>query len=129
MTRPPAAPLASPRWTRAELADARGQSIEEFRRVRLEEPLADYLEMLDRYRGVFEDLLERTGDLSRLEPQALAVLTGKTSFDAFRYLMGPPISTDDLMTLAEVPRISPRSLRADPDAVRRLVRVVLNGLD
>jgi hypothetical protein len=126
---PPSPPLTPPRWTPEQLEAARLRAIEEFRRLRLEEPLDDYLEVFDRYRVVFKDLLELTADVTQLEAHALTIMTDRASFIGFRYLAGPPISTDDLKTVAEVPRFSRRRLEADGAAMRRLVQVVVTGLD
>jgi hypothetical protein len=74
-------------------------AIAAFRRERLEEPLEQYLEAFDRYRRVVEDLLTATGDLARLDDTALAVLIDRRLAEAFRYLTGPIVSTDDLETI------------------------------
>jgi hypothetical protein len=95
----------------------------------MQEPLEAYLVALETYQGNFEDLLERTVDLTDLDSPALAVLTDPELLNAFRYLAGPPISTDDLKTLADAPSLSPRRLRRHPDLVRRIVEIILTGMD
>ncbi len=45
-----------------------------------------------------------------------------------RYLTGPPISSDDLMVVAEATLTSKRIL-SDPAMVDRLIQVILDGLD
>ncbi len=94
----------------------------------MQEPLEAYLDAFDRYQGVVEDLLESTVDLSELSESALVVLTDEKLLEAFRYLSGPPISFDDLKTLAESP-ISPARLKADPQLVQRIIDTVRSGLD
>jgi hypothetical protein len=92
------------------------------------EPLEAYLEAFDDYLGVVEDLLETTVDLTDLDSTALQVLTDPKLLEAFRYIAGPPISTDDLQTVAEA-ALSASRLRTDAEMVRRIVQVVLAGLD
>ncbi len=121
--------IEPPVWSGEQLEAGRKVGIAEFRRVRFEEPLEDYLEAFELYLGTADELLEATVDLSDLENQALGILSQKSSFLAFRYLAGPPISLDDLKTLAEADSLRPSVLRRDPALVRRLVETVLIGLD
>jgi hypothetical protein len=121
--------IEAPRWTREQLEAGRSRAIEIFRQTRMEEPLEEYLEVFDEYQGRVEELLETTVDLSTLDDNALEVLTDPNLREAFRYLAGPPISLDDLKTLADVKSITPRQLRANPDFARRLVETVRIGLD
>ncbi|HEU0078341.1 MAG TPA: XamI family restriction endonuclease [Longimicrobiaceae bacterium] len=95
----------------------------------MEEPLEDYLEAFEEYMGVTEDLLETTVDLTDLEGQALHILSDQGLTEAFRYLSGPPISLDDLKTLASAPSLHRKHLEKDPSLVRRIVQTVLIGLD
>ena len=69
----------------------------------MQEPLEQYLQAFDHYRGAVEDLLEVTVDLTVIDSPALDILTDPSLLTALRYLAGPPISEDDLKTLAEVP--------------------------
>jgi XamI restriction endonuclease len=121
--------IEPPRWSEQQLEDGRKTAIEMFRRERLEEPLEDYLEAFDDYQGRIEDLLETTVDLTDLDESALELLTDAKLQEAFRYLAGPPISKDDLKTVAEAPSLNAGRLRNDLDTVRRIVEVVLQGLD
>jgi hypothetical protein len=120
--------IERPRWSEEELETSRKQSIEIFRIQRMAEPLEAYLEAFDDYLGVVEDLLETTVDLTDLDSTALDVLTDPKLLEAFRYIAGPPISTDDLQTVAEA-ALSASRLRTDAEMVRRIVQVVLAGLD
>ena|SRR5579863_7410895 len=120
--------ISSPKWTSEQLDAERNRAREIFRQERMQEPLEQYLETFEHYQGVVEDLLETTIDLSNLNETALDVLTNEDSLCAFRYLAGPPISTDDLMVLAEA-KLSHKQLRKNADMVQRLVEVVLAGLD
>lgn len=121
--------ISRPVYSQEELESWRLQAIEEFRRDRMEEPLEDYLEAFDEYMGATEELLEATVDLSDLEGQALHVLSDPGLTEALRYLAGPPISLDDLKTLASAPSLNVRRLKNDPSLVRRIVQTVLIGLD
>lgn len=120
--------IATRRWTEEELDAERARSREIFRQERMQEPLEQYLEKFDHFQGVVEDLLEATIDLSKLSDTALDVLTDDDLLYAFRYLSGPPISTDDLKVLAEA-KLSSKQLRKNADMVQRLVEVVRAGLD
>jgi hypothetical protein len=121
--------ISPPVWTSEELDAARLHAIETFRKERLEEPLEAYLEAFDQYSGVIEDLLESTVDLSRLDDAALDVLTNDGLLEALRYLPGPPISTDDLRTVAGAASLNKNALRSDPALVQRVIEVIRVALD
>lgn len=117
-----------PIWTDDELEIQRRIAIEQFRHVRMGEPLEDYLSHFEVARSAYEDLLELTVDLSQLGDQAVDALTNPDLLEAVRYLAGPPISADDLKTLTDA-SLAPSRLRADPDMARSVVETVLLGLD
>ena len=121
--------IEPPAWTREQLDIDRLKSIAIFRNERMEEPLEDYLEAFDGYRGYIEESLETTVDLSRLETTALAVLTDAHLLEAFRYLAAPPISADDLKVLAEAPSLAKGRLQSKPEDVKRVIEVVRLVLD
>jgi hypothetical protein len=121
--------IAPPVHTKEELEAARQTAISAFRKERLEEPLEDYLEAFDEYLGTTEDLLEATVDLADLQAQAVEILSNEERLRALRYLAGPPISLDDLKTLASVGSLTKKKLKADPDTVKRLIEIVQIGLD
>jgi len=118
-----------PRWTTEQFDQQRREAIAIFRKVRLEEPLEAYLEFFDRYQGLFETLLEMTVDLSQIHSHGLHVLTQDNLIEAVRYLVGPPISTDDLKTISEAASLNKKTLAADPDLVRRVIDLVVIALD
>ncbi len=95
----------------------------------MEEPLEEYLEVFDEYQGKIEELLETTVDLTTLEDHALSILSDRKLLEAFRYLAGPPISLDDLKTLSDAAKLSPKALKNDADLMRRVVETVRIGLD
>ncbi len=92
------------------------------------ESLGAYLEHFAHYRDAIERLLDATDDLAALAAQASTVLADDDLLYASRYLTGPPASADDLRVLADA-RLTPSSIRADPDAAGRVVETILRGLD
>lgn len=121
-------PISPPSWSDDELELDRRTSITQFREERLQEPLEQYLETFDTYRGVVEDLLEATVDLTTLSAANVSVLTDPALLEALRYLAGPPISEDDLKVLADA-SLAPSRLRTDPDMAQRVVETILIALD
>jgi hypothetical protein len=120
--------LAAPIWTAEQLKQGRLLSIEVFRKRRMEEPLEDYLDAFDQYQSLVEDLLEQTVDLSDINRQLIDIVTDPKLLEALRYLSGPPISSDDLKTVASA-QLSPKRLRKDPAMVQTIVKVIFDGLD
>lgn len=118
-----------PVWTARELERERLLAVEAFRKHRLEEPLEDYLESFDTYLGVVEDLLETTVDLSEWNTSAISVLTDHQLLEALRYIAAPPISEDDLRTLAETSSLSKARLKSHPQEARRILETVRAVLD
>lgn len=113
--------IKPPRWTREELDKERQKAEEHFRQGRHTEPLELYLELFDEYRGVVEEFLEQTVDLTQIKEQATDLLCDPRKQEVFRYLSGPPISVDDLKVLVEASSFSARRLSQDPALVERLV--------
>ncbi len=70
-----------------------------------------------------------TVELTDLRNNGLQVLTDVKLMEAFRYLAAPPISTDDLTTLAETASLTKKRLREDDDLVQRVIDLVLIALD
>lgn len=120
--------IAPPIWSDNELEIDRRASITKFRDERLQEPLEQYLELFDNYRGVFEELLEITVDLTQLSTANSEVLTNPAFLEALRYLAGPPISNDDLKVLADA-SLAPGRLRDDAYMADRVIETVLMALD
>ena len=100
-----------------------------FRAQRMREPLDDYLKAFDEYQAAVEELLEATVDLLHLDDAAMDVLTDTHLLEAFRYLTGPPVSSDDLKTLTEAISLSPNRFRKDPILAQRTVDVVRAAFD
>jgi hypothetical protein len=117
-----------PRRTAEQLEIARLASIALFRKERMQEPLEQYLQAFDHDRGAVEDLLAATVDLTVINGPALDILTDPSLLTALRYLAGPPISEDDLKTLAQA-SLAPSRLRNDPAMAQRVIETILIGLD
>ena len=116
-----------PQWSADDLDKDSREATEIFRKERLEEPLEDYLEAFDECLGNVEDLFETTIDLTELDETAIQFLTDQKLFGVFRYLPGPPISDDDLKTVAEVQSLNAAQLRNDPEAVQRIISRCSHG--
>ena len=102
---------------------------DQFRVARIQEPLEEYLRVFDEYQGVVENLLEETVDLTTVRAQAKSILLDTKSKEAIRYLVGPPISQDDLKVLVETTSIAAKRLKADSELVERIMQIVLDGYD
>lgn len=118
-----------PRWTEDRLSEDAAEAVLLFRDNRMQEPLEQYLEQFDIFRGVIEDLIERTVDLAGIGDQAAELLSDADTLTSVRYLAGPPISADDLKELAGDISLAPTKIRNDPVMARRIVETVLLGLD
>lgn len=125
----PTPPRQPPRYKSEELEEARKKAIEIFRKERLEEPLEAYLDAFDEYQGKVEELLETTVDLTTLQENVQSILRDEKLVEAFRYLAGPPISEDDLKTLADTPSLSAGQLERQPELRARVVDTVRTVLD
>jgi hypothetical protein len=125
--------IQPPVWTDKELERNRKKAIANFRNERMREPLEKYLEVFDRRQGDVEDLLEHLIDMTDVDgiddQTILDVLCDEKMLDAFRYLSGPPVSTDDLRVLADAPSLTPKALRNSPAVARTIFQTVLQGLD
>lgn len=102
-----------------------------FRHERLEETLESYSRLFDTFVPVFRSIIDKLPMLAagKLDPDTLAdMLRDKNHRTAFRYLTAPPISDDDLKTLADA-RLSALALRTDPDQARRVRDVVSRIID
>lgn len=120
--------IEAPVWKAEQLKAGSTAAIEVFRKRRIEEPLEEYLDAFDRYQGIVEELLESTVDLNQLDAQLIEVVTDPKLLEALRYLAGPPISEDDLKTVAEVV-ITPAKLKGNLAMAKSIVDVIRNGLD
>lgn len=123
--------ISPPKWTAEQLrADAETAKVA-FRHERLDEPLELYSKHFATFSGVFSSLVDRLPELksATLDVGLIADLMGDGETKrAFRYLTAPPISEDDLKTLAEA-SLAPKTLRANPEMAHRVRDVVCRILD
>lgn len=117
-----------PLWDDTRFESDRQVAIEQFRAVRMQEPLEQYLVAFDKRRNAMENLLETTVDLSRLADEAADMLADPGTLEAVRYLAAPPISEDDLKVLA-IASLAPSRVRSDPEMAKRVIETVMLGLD
>jgi hypothetical protein len=120
--------VVPPVWTDAQLEAARLVAIGLFRVERMSEVLDPYVDAYELTRQAVAQLLELTVDLSDLT-QSVAITTDAPMLQALRYLAGPPISEDDLKTLADLNTLNANRLTANPDWAKLLVETVMLGLD
>ena len=119
------------RWTAQQLSEDASRGRDRFRAERLKEPLELYIELFDTFVPIFDRLIDQIEQLAEheLAPEILAEVMGDDDTKmAFRYLTAPPISEDDLKTLATA-KLSPMALRREPDSARRVRDTVLHILD
>lgn len=127
MSSPSTAPRPR-RWTKEEFQDARDTSLAQFRIERMSEPLEFYADSYENRRDAFDELVEKTVDLTLLRDMAVEVLADPSLLEVVRYVAGPPVSADDLKNLAEASLARAR-LVADPKMAQRIVDTVMLGLD
>ena len=124
--------MAEPiQWTAQPLGEDATRSRERFRTARLEETLELYTQFFDAFVPIFDRLIDQIEQLAEheLDPEVLAEVMGDDDTKmAFRYLTAPPISEDDLKTLADA-KLSPTALRREPESARRVRDTVLHILD
>lgn len=123
-------PVPPPRWTEDEFAADAQIARANFRTLRMQEPLEQYLDRFEEFRQTVEELIEGTVDLTQLADQAVELLTrSKDMMTSIRYLASPPISEDDLKVLADT-KLSARQLTAEQGAgAQRVIETVMLGLD
>jgi len=120
-------PAGARRWSIGEIESDVAASRADFRQRRLGEPLQRYLDAFDAVEPVLKPLMANMQEILSGELSAQGLLcelwqseVGRT---AFRYLGAPPISDDDLQTLAEA-KLGVRALEGDGAAARRLLDVM-----
>lgn len=120
------APAAQPpTWTVEELEEQRQASIADFIAERTAEGGEAYRRAFAQAHSVVKHLFAATDNLLTLATGR--VLVAEASLvDAARYLAGPPISADDLRTLADA---STTRRALDPETAERISRVIMAGLD
>ena len=125
-------PAKGRRWTDAELCADAAAAVAEFRSRRLGEPLARYLDAFDASQDGNAALTPKLGNVfaeGEIDGDFFRSLWGTASGrTAFRYLGAPPISNDDLQTLAEA-KLSASAAQDLAGRGKRLVSVMRAILD
>ncbi len=120
-------PSGARRWSLAEIDSDVDTSKAEFRERRLGEPLQRYLDAYDAAHPVLAPLIDGLESAMANGSAPRDFLRGLWSTDegktAFRYLAAPPISEDDLQTLASA-TLGPRALDGDAAGAQRLIDVM-----
>jgi len=98
-------PVHGRRWSAEELSVDAATAVAEFRGRRLGEPLKRYLDAFDASKEGNAELIARLRDVLSVEGAdsdfVKSLWRTESGRTAFRYLGAPPISQDDLETLAE----------------------------
>lgn len=121
-----------PIWTAAELAADAERAKAAFRTHRLREPLALYSRFFKAFAPIVAGMVDRLPSLTSAGQHQAETVADIIADDelrtAFRYLAAPPISEDNLKTLAET-TLSATALRSDEAQARRVRETVLQVLD
>jgi hypothetical protein len=127
--------MADPRrWSAAQLSRLATAATERFRSERKNEPAKIYADFFEAFVPIFKDIIENSlpslsDSVREVDRDLLARIIGNPdSRIAFRYLAAPPISDDDLKTLA-TSSLSATALRVDQDQAERVREVVLSVID
>lgn len=127
-------PVEPHRWSATELSELTAAATNDFRTRRRDEPRTVYSEFFQSFVPVFRSLIDQSlpalaETLQEANRKLIAGLVAdKNTRMAFRYLAGPPISEDDLKTLAQS-RLSAAALRTDQEQAERVREVVLSAID
>src|SRR5437867_537730 len=115
-----------PTWSEAALEAQRREAIADFIKERTTEGGTQYREAFRKNVTAVEALFVATDDLLDF-PSGTALANNPSFTRAARYLGGPPVSADDLNTLAES-SIATRK-RLDADLGRKAARIIESALD
>ncbi|MEU2891517.1 XamI family restriction endonuclease [Streptomyces albidoflavus] len=117
-----------PTWSLTELEQQRQASTELFRHERTSEPLEQYLSQYEVSKAAIDTILEMTVDLETVTESAAEILGDVDLADVARYLASPPISNDDLRTIADT-TTTPSKVKKNLESAQNLMNVILMGLD
>lgn len=122
--------LAPPSWTPEQFAAEATTARENFRNERLREPAARWSEHFELYQARVARLFNEFGmaNPAALTPQRLAAIFAAGLEREICYLAAPPISSDDLMVLADS-SLAPKVLAVNPDQAARVKDTILVALD
>jgi hypothetical protein len=119
------------KWTPQQLADDVAAAIANFRSKRLDEPKERYGQHFKKFSGLVGEIIDELSAMLA-EPIDAGLIAkfvrGRDRNKAFRYLTAPPISLDDLETLADT-TVGPVVLAGNPEAAARVRNVVRAVID
>lgn len=119
------------RWTEAELKSDAAVARSTFRHERLLEPLDLYNQFFITFADIFRELIDRLPEITAepVDAELIAdLIDGRDAQKAFRYLTAPPISEDDLETVADA-ALTPSRLRTDASSAKRIRDTILTIID
>lgn len=119
------------RWSELQLEADAATAKSAFRHERLLEPLDLYNQFFTTFANIFRSLIDKLPHVSGdpVDAGLIADLVeGRDAQKAFRYLTAPPISEDDLETVADA-ALTPSRLRTDPESAKRIRDTVLTIID
>jgi hypothetical protein len=124
-------PVNPLRWTSTQIASDTATAASAFRKQRFAEPLEAWLREVDKRSAEFVRLFDEhdVADPRSLSAKDIPAIIDAGLLDALRYLPGPPVSSDDLRTLAEVDSLSAVRLRKDPVAAQAVLEVIRATVD
>jgi len=108
-----------------------GRAKKAFRDERLLEPLDLYNQFFATFSDIFQQLIDKLPNVAAepFDADVIADLVdGRDAQKAFRYLTAPPISEDDLETVADA-TLTPSRLRTDAASAKRIRDTVLTIID
>lgn len=122
--------MSEPRkWTSAELACDAEEAKAVFRQQRLDESREIYSRFFDTFAPIFDRMIDQLAGCDPLDPADIVQFVGDEDIrTAFRYLAAPPVSEDDLKTLADT-TLSTRALGRDPEIAARVREIMLQVID
>ena len=122
--------MSEPRkWTLAELTRDAEEAKALFRQQRLDESRGIYSRFFNTFAPIFDWMIDQMAGSDPLDPAHMVQFVGDEDIrTAFRYLAAPPVSEDDLKTLADT-TLSARALRRDPEIAARVREIMLQVID
>lgn len=100
-----------PEYTAEELDAQRAQAVRRFIEERLAESGTGYRAEYEKILPTVKELFKATDNLANLDPETL--VADKKLLDSLRFLAAPPISEDDLNTLAQLPLAKRRKISVE----------------
>jgi hypothetical protein len=119
------------KWSHSELASDALAATTAFRDERINEPLDLYNRFFTAFADIFRALIDKLPAIATdpVDAELIADLVGgRDAQKVFRYLTAPPISEDDLKTVADSTLTASR-IRTDPDSAKRIRDTVLTIID